>query len=270
MLEINKVDLWSGDVEGCGIGRRWHSGQMVFKHPQCWRAGECVKKNQQREYWCPTSAMVHTRANWSTAAPHGTSLDRLHHLNSMSSLTIHLDMLEQTQTYTHTSISLGLKQPNTETPLRKRAIIEKEQKNDLLFNQTVCWIHNQDIHKPKAKTRTVTLPCRSLIQSRLQVIPTTSATQRDSRQLNAAVTMMITNLFYRETCINSGPVHEVQWNRTVLQTIQITMAGKLCLNVCGLHTEQLSVCEREIPFFKPPESYFCSLGQNSYRISNSL
>lgn len=54
-----------------------------------------VSKNQHGQYWCPVSAMVHAHAKWSMAARCGTSVDRLHHPNSMSNLTIHIVMQEQ-------------------------------------------------------------------------------------------------------------------------------------------------------------------------------
>lgn len=83
---------WGGD----GTKDRWCLNTLNAE-----RAGECVKKINRGNIGVQTSAMVHTHANWSMAAPHGTSLDRLHHLNSMSNLTIHRNMLEQTHPHTH-------------------------------------------------------------------------------------------------------------------------------------------------------------------------
>lgn len=125
---------------------RWCLNTLNVERPR-----EC-KINQQRSYWCPTSAMVHTHANWCVVEPHGTGLDSLHHQNSMSNVTIHLRMIEQTHKLTlctfikvvlelwRDNVMLPYSKPLNKAwigyfPLKKRTVTKTTKKNhDLLFS----------------------------------------------------------------------------------------------------------------------------------------
>lgn len=168
--------------------------------------------------------MVHTHANWSVVEPHGTGLDSLHHLNSMRNVTIHLRMLEQTHKHTlcaFIKVVLELWRDNVMLPYfkplnkawmgcfapkkRSRKIYKKRIMTYCSFS--LLTTQQAETKEGENKTRTLTLPCRSLIQSHIRVIPT-SATQQDALRFNAVVTTMITDLSDRD-------MHQQQTNSVV-------------------------------------------------------
>lgn len=103
MNQIDKVDLlkFGSRAAWGGVGvydweetmDRWCLNTLTLRELRT------LSETQQRVFCCPAPAMVHTHCNWSMAAPHGTSVDRLHHLCSMSNRTVLLGMFEETQTH---------------------------------------------------------------------------------------------------------------------------------------------------------------------------
>ena len=153
--------------------------------------------------------------------PHGTVLDRLHHLNSMGNLFI---WACGTPTHTHTHIkavalSYFTQRPGLFSPKRTMMKWKRGKTHDLLFILLNTQTNRK--RKQKAESRTVAsrVPCRCLIQSHLRVIPVTPGTRQDAA---AQRCRDHDDYWPSDRCQNNVPVHGAHWKTTDLQTILTT------------------------------------------------